>query len=79
MKTASVKIAASRKAMLEVFAAIEKKDVSVLLEEMVDEYMQRHQETMEILSNPEWAELIGKGKKEILKKVKGRSLDELPD
>jgi len=54
-------------------------ETGVILTEPVDEYIERHEETLELLANPEWVELIGQGKREVEQGVKGRTLDELDD
>lgn len=40
------------------------------------EYLEAKKETEELLSNPEWAEMIRRGKEEV-KRDEGKSLDEL--
>jgi hypothetical protein len=55
----------------------EKKDL--LLTGLIDEYIERHKETLNLLSNPKWVEVIKKGKKEVAEEVKGKTLDELED
>ena len=50
-----------------------------ILSELIDEYIDRHKETLEILSKPQWVEAIEKGKAEIASGIKGKSLDELED
>jgi hypothetical protein len=44
-----------------------------------NEYIERHKETLNLLSNPKWVEVIKKGKKEVAEEVKGKTLDELED
>jgi PHD/YefM family antitoxin component YafN of YafNO toxin-antitoxin module len=36
-------------------------------------------ETLDLLSKPEWAEIIMKGKNEVNDGIKGKSLDEMED
>ena len=50
-----------------------------ILDELIDEYIERHKETLDILSKPEWVDMIEKGKVEITQRVQGKSLDELED
>jgi len=50
-----------------------------ILSELIDEYIARHKETLELLSKPEWVEIIEKGKEEVAKKIKGKTLNELED
>lgn len=47
--------------------------------ELIDKHIKGHQETLELLSKPEWLEIIERGKKEVVIEVKGKSLDELED
>jgi len=58
---------------------LEKRSIKDVLTELIDEYVERHRETLELLSRPEWIEVIRKGKEEIAKGVKGKALDELAD
>jgi len=79
MATATVRIPAEKRDILRVIAGIEKTEMKEILTELIDEYIERHQETLELLSRPEWVEIITRGKEEIASGVKGRSLDELAD
>jgi hypothetical protein len=79
MGTVNVRIPEDKRDILKIIATIEKRDMQEILSELVDEYIERHRETLEILSNPEWVEMIKKGNKEVVEKVKGKSLDELED
>jgi hypothetical protein len=79
MGTVNVRIPEDKRDTLKIIATLEKRDMQEILAELVDEYIERHRETLEILSNPEWVEMIKKGKKEVVEKVKGKSLDELED
>lgn len=58
--------------MLKIIAGIEKAEIEEILSGLIDEYIERHKETLELLSNPEWVDLIQKGKKEV------RSGDSVP-
>lgn len=75
----TVKIPAEKREILEIIADIEKTDVKKIINELIEEYIERHKETLELLSKPEWVKAITKGKKEIYKGVKGKSLDDLAD
>jgi hypothetical protein len=79
MGTVNVRIPEDKRDTLKIIATLEKRDMQEILAELVDEYIERHRETLEILSNREWVEMIKKGKKEVVEKVKGKSLDELED
>jgi acyl-CoA-binding protein len=50
-----------------------------ILDELIDEYIARHKETLDILSKPGWVDIIEKGKAEITQGIQGKSLDELED
>ena len=79
MGTATVRIPEQKRDILKVIASIEKREMKQILSELIDEYIDRHKETLEILSKPEWVEAIEKGKAEIASGIKGKSLDELED
>jgi hypothetical protein len=64
---------------LKIIESIEKKEMKDILAELIDEYIERHRETLDLLSRSEWVTAIRKGKKEVVKGVKGKSLDELAD
>jgi predicted CopG family antitoxin len=50
-----------------------------ILSELIDEYIERHRETLDILSKPEWVRAIEEGKKEVATRVRGKSLHEMED
>ncbi len=50
-----------------------------ILSDLVDDYVERHRETLDLLSNPDWVKKIEQGKREVLQNIKGKSLDELED
>ena len=50
-----------------------------ILSELIDEYIERHQETLDLLSRPEWVDIIARGKEEVDKGVQGKRLDEVAD
>ena len=79
MKTVNVRIPEEKRDTLKIIASLEKRDMKDIISELVDQYIERHKETLEILSNPEWVELIRKGKKEIDEGIKGKTLEELED
>jgi len=79
MKTVNVRIPEEKRDTLKIIASLEKRDMKDIISELVDQYIERHKETLEILSNPEWVEMIKKGKKEIDEGIKGKSLEELED
>ena len=77
MSTATVRIPEDKRDILKIIASVEKKEIKEILSELIDEYIARHRETLELLSRPEWVRAIKEGKEEIKKGVKGKSLDEL--
>lgn len=79
MATATVRIPRKKRDVLKVIASIEKREMKEILDELIDEYIERHKETLDILSKPEWVDIIKKGKAEITQGVQGKSLDELED
>jgi hypothetical protein len=79
MATATVRIPEKKRDVLKVIASIEKREMKEILDELIDEYIERHKETLDILSKPEWVDIIEKGKAEITPGVRGKSLDELED
>jgi hypothetical protein len=79
MGTATVRIPEAKRDILKIIAALEKREMREILSELIDEYIDRHKETLDLLSRPDWVKVIEKGKAEIAEGVKGKSLDELED
>ena len=79
MGTATVRIPEAKRDILKIIAALEKREMREILSELIDEYIDRHKETLDLLSRPDWVKIIEKGKAEIAEGVKGKSLDELED
>ena len=79
MKTATVRIPEDRRDVLKIIATVEKREMKDILADLVDDYIERHRETLDLLSNPDWVKKIEQGKREILQNIKGKSLDELED
>ena len=79
MATATVRIPAEKRDILRIIAGIEKTEMKEILTELIDEYIERHKETLDLLSRPEWVEVITRGKQEVENRVTGKSLDELAD
>lgn len=79
MATATVRIPAEKRDILKVIALLEKTEMQEILSELIDEYIERHRETLELLSKPEWVEIITRGKEEVGNGVQGKGLDELAD
>jgi len=79
MPTATVRIPAEKRDILRIIAGIERTEMKEILSELIDEYIERHRETLDLLSRPEWVEIITRGKQEVTSSLEGRSLDELAD
>ncbi len=79
MSTATVRIPEDKRDTLKIIASLEKKDIQEILSELIDDYIERHTETLNLLSRPEWVEMIKKGKEEVAKGIKGKKLNELED
>jgi len=79
MTTATVSIPEEKRDILKVIASIEKSEIKDILSELIDEYIERHRETLELLSRPDWVDAIKKGKEEVEKGVKGKALGKLAD
>ena len=79
MGTATVRIPEEKRDILKIISSVEKRDIKEILCELIDEYIERHKETLEILSKPEWVEIIKRGKEEVQKRTKGKSIHELED
>lgn len=79
MKTATVRIPEDKRDILKVMASLEKKEMKEILSDLIDEYIKRHKETLDLLSRPEWVKTIEKGKAEIATGIKGKSLNEMED
>ena len=79
MKTATVRIPEDKRDVLKVVATIEKREMKDILSDLVDDYIERHRETLDLLSNPDWVKKIEQGKREVLQNIKGKSINELED
>ncbi|MBM4141381.1 MAG: hypothetical protein FJ242_07875 [Nitrospira sp.] len=79
MSTATVRIPEEKRDTLKIIASIEKKEIKEILSEIIDDYIERHKETLDLLSRPDWVEIIKKGKEEVAKGIKGKTLDKLED
>ena len=79
MATATVRIPADKRDILRIIAGIERTEMGEILSGLIDEYIERHKETLDLLSKPEWVDIITGGKEEVAKGVTGKTLDELAD
>ena len=72
MPTTTVRIPEEKRDILKIIAGIEKKDIGKILTDLIDEYIERHKETLDLLSKPEWVEIIKQGKGDVSKGIKGK-------
>ncbi len=79
MPTATVRIPEEKRDILKIIAGIEKTEMKEILSDLIDEYIERHKETLDLLSRPEWVEIITRGKQEVDSGIKGKTLEELAD
>jgi len=63
MSTTTVRISEEKRDLLKIVASVEKRDIKEILSELIDEYIERHRETLEILSRPDWIDAINQGLK----------------
>jgi predicted transcriptional regulator len=63
MSTTTVRIPEEKRDTLKIIASVEKRDIKEILSELIDDYIERHKETLEILSRPDWLEAINQGLK----------------
>ena len=77
MHTATVRIPEDKRDILKIIAGIEKRDIGKILTDLIDEYIERHRETLDLLSKPEWVEIIRQGKEEVSKGIKGKGLHKI--
>lgn len=79
MATATVRIPEEKRDVLKIIAGIEKVEMKDILSDLIDEYIERHRETLDLLSRPEWVDIIARGKEEGSSGARGKGLDELAD
>jgi predicted CopG family antitoxin len=79
METTTVRISKEKRDILKIIASVERREMKDIFSELIDDYIERHQETLDLLTRPDWVNAIQKGKQEIVDRVKGKSLDELAD
>jgi predicted transcriptional regulator len=63
MSTTTVRIPEDKRDTLKIIASVEKRDIKAILSELIDDYIERHKETLEILSRPDWVDAINQGLK----------------
>ena len=79
MGTATVRIPEEKRDILKIIAGVHKTDIKQILSDLIDEYIERNRETLDLLSRPDWVDAIMKGKEEVASGAPGKSLDELAD
>jgi predicted transcriptional regulator len=79
MGTATIRIPEEQRDILKIIATLEKREMREIVSELIDEYIARHTESLDLLSRPHWVEAIKKGKAEVAEGVPGKGLDELED
>jgi hypothetical protein len=79
MATATVRIPAEKRDILRIIAGIERTEMGEILSDLIDEYIERHRETLDLLSRPDWVEIITRGKEEVETGAEGKGLDDLAD
>ena len=79
MTTVTIPVSENKTETLKIIANIEKRNVEDILSELIEEYIERHNETLELISSHKHAALIKKGKDEVKKAIKGKTLAELED
>ena len=79
MATATVRIPEEKRDVLRIIAGIERIEMKDILSGLIDEYIERHKETLELLSKPEWVDIITGGKQEVNSGIRGKSLEDLAD
>jgi len=77
--TATVRIPEEKRDLLKIIAGLEKTEMKDILSDLIDEYVERHRETLDLLSRPDWVEIIIRGKAEVESGARGRSLADLAD
>jgi len=64
MGTATVRIPEDKKNILKAISSLENKKLSEIISELIDEYIERHKEILELLSRPGFYEKLTKSSKE---------------
>lgn len=58
MKTTTVRIPAEKRDILKIIAGIQRKEMKQILSELIDEYIERHKKTLEMVYHPNWTDEI---------------------
>ncbi len=76
--TTTVRLSEEKARLLRAIAGYEGKRINDIINELIDEYINRHRETLELLSIPNFLEECREGLEEI-KRGGGKELSELDD
>ena len=71
MATTTVRIPKDKRDTLKIIANVEKRDIKEILSELIDEYIERHKETLEIFFRPDW---VASMKKRLKTAEKGNTI-----
>jgi predicted CopG family antitoxin len=77
VSTVTVRIPEEKRDELKIIASLEKRNIKDILTDLIDEFIERHQETLDLLSRPDWVDIIRRGKEEVTTGAPGKGLDEL--
>ena len=75
MATATIRIPEDKKNILKAISSLENKKLTEVVVELIDEYIERHKETLELLSIPGLYEKLIKSSKEF-KEGKGLTIED---
>jgi len=75
MATSTIRIPEDKKNILKAISSLENKKMNDIIVELIDEYVERHKETLELLSIPGLHESLIKSSKEF-KEGKGVALED---
>ena len=56
METTTVRISKEKRDILKIIASVERREMKDIFSELIDDYIERHRETLELLSRPLWLE-----------------------
>jgi predicted DNA-binding protein len=75
MATTTIRIPEEKKNILKAISSLEKKKMNEIIVEMIDEYVERHKETLELIAIPGLYEKLMKSSEEF-RKGEGVSLED---
>lgn len=77
MSTVTVRIPKEKRDQLKSIASLEGRSMEDIVIELVDDYIERQRETLDLPSRPGLVEAIRRGREEVAGEVKGKGLDDL--